>query len=206
MKCIINGHHLDLGEALTDHVEDRLETISEKYFNRTIEANVTFEKEAGHLFRAHISLRVGKDILVQATDINGDIYGAFDGAADKVAKQLRRYKRRLRDHHDRLEASPDTELLNAKYTTLALDELEQDEPAANDDQQKGEPAIIAEMTTNIQSMSVSEAVMRLDLSDAPAMMFRNSKTNDINMIYRRKDGNIGWVDPNWDEQRQSAAG
>lgn len=204
MKCIINGHHLDLGEALTEHVEDRLDTISEKYFNRAIEANVTFEKEAGHLFKCHISLRVGKDILVQATDTNGDIYGAFDGAGDKVAKQLRRYKRRLRDHHERLDASPDTELLNAKYTTLALSELEQDDSPANDDQQQGEPAIIAEMTTNIQSMSVSEAVMRLDLSEAPAMMFRNSKTNDINMIYRRKDGNIGWVDPNWDAQRQTA--
>lgn len=204
MKCIITGHHLNVGEALTDHVEGRLETINEKYFNRGIEANITFDKEGNHLFRAHISLRVGKDIMVQGSDEQGDIYAAFDGASDKVAKQLRRYKRRLRDHHERMDGTPENELENARYTTLALDALESDDEPANDDQ-TGEPAIIAEMTTNIQSMSVSEAVMRLDLAQAPAMMFRNVKNGEINMIYRRSDGNIGWVDPNWAAEQQQAS-
>lgn len=208
MQCIITGHHLNVGEALTEHVEDRLETINEKYFNHAIESNVTFEKEGGHLFRAHISIRVGKDMLVQGTAQEGDIYAAFDAAADKVAKQLRRYKRRIRDHHERLEETPETELQNARYTTLALEELDGSEDAANDDavnEAEGEPAVIAEMTTNILTLSVSEAVMRLDLAEAPALMFRNSKNNEINMIYRRSDGNIGWIDPNWAVEGQQNA-
>ena len=207
MQCIITGHHLNVGEALTDHVEDRLETINEKYFNRAIESNVTFEKEGGHLFRAHISIRVGKDLLVQGSATEGDIYAAFDAAADKVAKQLRRYKRRIRDHHERLDDTPEAELQNARYTTLALDDLGDADDAANDetaDAPEGEPAVIAEMTTNILTLSVSEAVMRLDLAEAPALMFRNSKNGEINMIYRRGDGNIGWIDPNWAVEQQDA--
>ena len=199
MQCIITGHHLNVGEALSGHVEDRLETINEKYFNRAIESHVTFDREGGHLFRAHISIRVGKDMLVQSTATEPDIYAAFDAAAEKVAKQLRRYKRRIRDHHERLEDLPQADRDNARYTTLAAEDFDVAEPAANDEmgEPEGEPAVIAEMTTRILTLSVSEAVMRLDLAEAPALMFRNSKNGEVNMIYRRSDGNIGWIDPNW---------
>ena len=204
MKCIVNGHHLNVGDALKEHVEDKLEAINEKYFNRAIDATVTFEKDAGHLYRAHISLRGGKDILVQASDSEGDIYAAFDIAAERVAKQLRRYKRRLRDHHERLDATPDDAMIKARAYTLANEELSAAQTVEDvvEEEPSGEPAVIAEMAATVQTMSVSDAVMRLDLSGEAALLFRNSKNGAISMIYRRNDGNIGWVDANWFEESQ----
>lgn len=199
MDLTINGKHLDVGDALRTHMQDKMEDINEKYFNRGIEAIVTLGKEGSAFFKTHISLRVGKDILIQSTAKDTDPYGSFDKAAEKTSKQLRRYKTRLRDHHERLEQTPETELLKANDYTLVSELFEHiDHNAVNDDAEKDvpkEPTIVAELSTSIHTMTVSEAVMRMDLSEEPAMMFRNSKTNTLNMVYKRADGNIGWVDP-----------
>lgn len=193
MQLTVQGQHLDVGESLRLHVSDRLESVNEKYFNRAIDAQVTFSKETGSLFKAHISLRMGRDIFVQATAKEHDIYACFDSSCEKIAKQLRRYKRRLRDHHERLEESVDSEMLKAK--SYVLSEM-QSEPEDETEEYIGdEPAVIAEMATNIQTMSVSEAVMRMDLAEQSALMFRNAKHGGLNMVYRRPDGNVGWVDP-----------
>lgn len=192
MQISIHGKQMDLGDSLRAHISDKLEDIDQKYFNSTIEAVTTLAPE-GHAFtKAHVSFRVGKDINVMADAKDTDPYAAFDSAAEKVAKQLRRYKKRLRDHHERLE---EDNVIPAQNYILSP---EPEAPAdAEPDQQ--EPTIVAEVVSNIQTMSVSEAVMRLDLSGENALMFRNGKHDGLNMVYRRTDGNIGWVDPRGNE-------
>jgi len=200
MNINIHGQHFDLGDALKTYITDKLETINEKYFGRAINVSVNIDKETKSLFRTHISLTVGKDIQVSATAKTHDVYASFDEAAEKIAKQLRRYKRKLRDHHEQMELAE--ELRVPEYTLgLSLNDDQVDQLTDEEIESQDEPIIIAEMTTNIQSMSVSDAVMRLNLSGNNAMMFRNSKTGGLNMVYLRQDGNIGWVDP---EQATSA--
>ena len=186
---------MDLGDALRTHITEKLEDINAKYFNHATDATVTLSKEGhGHgTIKAHISIRIGKDIMVMADDIAGDPYGAFDSAAEKVAKQMRRYKKRLRDHHERLEKTPESEIVRARDYTLAAEPEAQE---TEDHEEHGkDPVVIAEITTDIQTMSVSEAVMRLDLSGQNALLFHNASHNGLNMVYRRPDGNIGWIDP-----------
>ena len=190
MQLSIHGKQMDLGDALRTHIADKLEDINQKYFNRAIEAIVTLSPE-GHAFvKTHISIRVGKDIMVMSDAQDADPYASFDGAYDKVAKQLRRYKRRLRDHHERLEEATFIQAQNYVLTP---------EPESEQEPEKDEPAVVAEMITNIQTMSVSEAVMRLDLSGENALLFKNPQHQGLNMVYRRSDGNIGWVDPEGNE-------
>lgn len=189
MNLSVHGKQMDLGDALHTHVETKLGDINSKYFNRAIDATVTFAPEGHGFVKTHISIRVGKDILVMSDSQGGDAYIAFDTAADKVAKQLRRYKRRLRDHHER--PSEETAFTKARdYTIESIDVANDDEESAHG----SDPAVIAEMDTHIQTLSVSDAVMRLDLSGQNALLFRNAKSGHINMVYRRTDGHIGWVD------------
>lgn len=192
---VIQGKQMDVGDALRTHVLEKLEDIKGKYFNRITEVHVTFAREGhGHTAtKTRISFRVGKDILVVSDASANDAYAAFDSAAEKIAKQLRRYKRRLRDHHDRQDATEIAEsaFLTAKDYTLAAtpEEAEESVPQGDD------PLIVAEITTRIEAMSVPEAVMRLELSGQPVFIFRNAKHQEINLVYRRTDGNIGWIDP-----------
>ncbi len=196
MQISIHGKQMNLGDALREHIENKLEDINEKYFNRAIDAQVTISPEGTAFVKAHISIRVGKDISVMADAKNTDAYGAFDSASEKVAKQLRRYKKRLRDHHERLE---EANVIPAQSFVLTP------EPEAEAEPEKHEPVVVADMITNIQNMSVSEAVMRLDLSGENALMFRNATHDGLNMVYRRGDGNIGWVDPQGNEQAMPKA-
>jgi ribosomal subunit interface protein len=193
MQLTIQGQQIDVGESLRGHVTDKIESVNEKYFNRAMDAKIIFSKETNHLFKTHISLRMGKDIAVEASAQEHDIYQCFDSANDKIAKQLRRYKRRLRDHHDRMEDSVEAELMKARSYVLSEMASEAEEENETTDQQ--DPTVVAEMVTNIQTMTVSEAVMRMDLADQGAVMFRNPNHDGLNMVYRRSDGNIGWVDP-----------
>lgn len=186
MQLSITGKQMDLGDALRTHISDKIEDINEKYFNRAIEAIVTLSPEGSAFTKTHISIRIGKDIMVMADAKDTDAYGSFDKASEKVAKQLRRYKKRLRDHHERLDEG---NVIPAQISVFTPEQTEE-EP-----EQPQQPAIVAEMITNIQKMSVSEAVMRLDLSGENALMFKNPNHEGLNMVYRRSDGNIGWVDP-----------
>ncbi len=186
MQLTVQGKQMDLGDALRTHVSDKLEDINTKYFNRAIDAIVTFSPEGQAFTKTHISIRIGKDIMVISDATENDPYIAFDQAAEKVAKQLRRYKRKLRDHHQRLDEAPADHFSPALDYTLS--------PEQNNEEEH-EHLVIAEMSTQIQTMSPSEAAMRLDLSGLPALMFRNATHEGLNMVYRRADGNVGWVDP-----------
>ena len=197
MELAIHGKQMDVGDALRTHVTTKLSEINAKYFNRAIDVSVTFSPEGHGFVKAQASLRVGRDIMVSANSTAETAYLAFDETAVRLAKQLRRYKHKLRDHHARMDVTPESEQLKARDYILAIQELDgASDNTPEDDIEKGEdPVIVAEMPTNILKLSVSDAVMRLDLSGDAAMLFRNPKTNHLNMIYRRADGNIGWVDP-----------
>lgn len=208
MQLTVQGKQIDVGESLKTHVEEKLSDVNDKYFNRAIEAIVTFSREGHAFIKTHISIHVGKDIMVMSDAVETDPYVSFDEAAAKVAKQLRRYKKRLRDHHQRLEETPETSSIKARDYVLATSPSNDDksEDTAEEDIALGQdPAVIAELSTSIQVMTVSEAVMRMDLSGQPALLFRNANHDGINMVYKRSDGNVGWVDPEGAEKTHQMA-
>lgn len=187
MKVQISGHQTDTGDALRTHVEDRLEAIADKYFSRAISAQVTFGKGPhDNRFSCDIVAHVMQGLILKAANLAGDAHIAFDGAADRIEKQLRRYMRRLKDHHAVESVVADGEMA-ANYTVFDSGDEEQE---ASDN-----PLIVAETRVDIPDASVSDAVMMLDLRNTGALMFRNSGTGAFNMVYRRGDGTIGWVEP-----------
>lgn len=210
MQISVKGKQLDVGDALRRHVVDSMEAIAGKYFSRPIEGTVVIAREA-HLFRADISAHVGRGILLQAHGEAGEAYAAFDQGLERIAKRLRRHKRRLRNHHRGAEAAigaSGAQAMRARqYVLQPLPELAGEE-AAGEEAAKGEdehgapeadPLVIAEMETHVQSLTVGEAAMQMDLAELPALLFRNRAHGELNMIYRRADGNIGWVDPRGEE-------
>jgi ribosomal subunit interface protein len=207
MEVLIHGKQISVGDALREHVTNKLEEIDQKYFNHATTATVTFAKEGhGHgLFRAHISYLVAKNIMIVTEAEENDPYLAFDTAAEKAAKRLRRYKKKLRDHHQRVQKTPESENSKARDYVLAMNGHDGAAEQDNDDLPQGDdPVIVAEIMADIETLSVSEAVMRMDLSNAPALFFRNASHDGFNMIYRRPDGNVGWIDPVGNETKKAA--
>jgi hypothetical protein len=155
---------------------------------------VLFSQDA-HLYRADITVRVGRGILLQSSAEATGIYPAFDAAADKMGKRLRRHKRRLRDHH--LNVAQGAEVPARQYVIESETSVVESEDfeSVEGDSPGTEPVIIAEMDTMIETMSVAEAVMRMDLAELPALLFRSGVHGGLNMIYRRPDGHVGWIDP-----------
>ena len=192
MQLSVKGKQLDIGSALRVHVEASLERILGKYFGDAIVARVTLSREA-HFYRASVSAHVGRNILLEAQGEAAEPYPAFDAAADRLSKRLRRHKRRLRNHHK--ESPAQYEPVRAQQYILAGSEPGDADRGDGETGPEDQPVVVAEMAAEIPSLTVSEAVMRMDLADLPAMMFRNSAHGGLNMIYRRDDGNIGWLDP-----------
>lgn len=187
MNISVSGKQVDVGEAFQIHAEDELTDAVTKYFEKAINAHVILSKE-GSMMHVEITVHPGpRGLIVQGHGDAEEAYPAFDAALERIKKQLRRYKRRLVDDHRRRAASDD--ILAAQQYVIQSDESE--EEVAEDSQ----PIIVAEMQTDIATLSVSEAVMRMDLADVPVLMFRNSKTDTLSVVYHRKDGNIGWIDP-----------
>lgn len=188
MQVVVKGKQIDVGDALRSHITEKLTSGVGKYFDRAIESKVTMTKDA-HLFKADCMVHVGHGIDVQSTGVANDPYAAFDSAAEKVEKRLRRYKRRLRDHHQDMKAR-DKEVAQAAYYVVqaSVDEHEAEPEGLA-------PTVISEATSPVVSLTVGEAVMRLELSDAPVVMFKDRANGRINVVYRRNDGHIGWIDP-----------
>lgn len=185
MKLSVKGKQIDVGDALRTHVQTHLDEIVGKYFGESLEATVTFSRDA-HLFRSDIMVSGIHGILLQSTASADQPYPAFDAALDKLSKRLRRHKTKIKQqhHHDEKIAA-----LVANAFVLGGDETAAEEEVGDN------PTVVAEMTTPVETLTVGEAVMRLDLRDLPALLFRNRAHGGLNMIYRRADGNIGWVDP-----------
>jgi ribosomal subunit interface protein len=195
MQLTITGKQIDTGDALRRHVEANLGSILGKYFKTAIEAHVVFSKEA-HLSRAEISIHIGRGIEVNASAAANETYTAYDAAAERLAKQLRRYKRRLRDHHTKMREPAEVSERARDYVLATISEEHEEEAG-------GGPTIVAEMSTELPNLTVSEAVMRMDLADARVLLFRNRSHGELNLVYRRADGNVGWVDPELDPVRRA---
>jgi ribosomal subunit interface protein len=197
MQLTVTGKQVVIGNALREHIEAALESILTKYFKTAIEAHVVIAKEA-HLIRAEVSLHIGRGIVVNASAALPEAYTAFDAAAERVAKQLRRYKRRLRDHHAQQREAAEQVESARDYVLAPISDEDTEGP-----QPAGAPTVIAEISTELPRLTVGEAVMRMDLADVPVLLFRNRAHGELNLVYRRTDGNIGWVDPVLDPARRA---
>ena len=187
MRYQISGKQIDIGEALQIHVKTELDIVIQKYAERPTDANIVFSRSA-HEYVCETTIHLSTGLTAQAKAHATEIYAAFEACSTKMEKQLRRYKRRLKDHHkDRVQP---VELMGASSYILASE----DSPDAAEPETL-QPIIVAEMETQIQSFSVGEAVMQMELAGAPVLVFRNESNDGLNVVYRRDDGNIGWIDP-----------
>ena len=187
MQYQITGKQIDIGEALQTHVKTCVDEVIGKYSGRPTDANIVFSK-SGHEHVCESTIHLSTGLTAQAKSNANEIYAAFEGCRDKMEKQLRRYKRRLKDHH-RERTQPVELAEGSSYILAGTDEAGDSEPDSL------QPIIIAEMETSIPSLSVGEAVMQMELKGEPLLVFRNEKTGGINVVHRRDDGNVGWIDP-----------
>lgn len=188
MKITLTGKQVDIGDRLRKHVEDAIENSVTKYFNAPISCTVAFSKE-GEEFSAEVTVHPAKNMVLKGSGIAGDPYSAFDNANEHIATRLHRNKNKLSDHKSKIGLA---EL--AYQAVLPLHETDEEL-----DVDVNAPITIAETDANIPVCTVSEAVMYMDLVNECAIMFRNSSNGHISMVYRRKDGNIGWVEPKADK-------
>jgi ribosomal subunit interface protein len=200
MQVQVTGKHVDVGEALRSRVSDELSSSIGKYFDRGGGADVVVSRE-GHSFRVDCAVTLASGQQLTTQGLGGDAHQAFDAAIAKMETRIRRYKRRLKDHHlQALARQQET----ASYFVLQPADLEDEGEEEDDDLASfPEPMVIAETETAIRTMTVSMAVMELDLAEAQAIVFRNAAHGELSVVYRRADGNIGWVDP---ERTQNAKG
>ena len=187
MDIRISGHQIETGEALRTHAEARLATIVEKHFSRALSSVVTFGKAPGGFFRCDIITHVRQGLILKAAGLAADAHQALDQAVEKIDTQLRRHHRRLKDHHEHSVQAVREE--DAAYTIFA-------EPQGEaEDNSQDAPLVIAEMRVDVPEATVSNAVIMLDLRNTNALLFKNAGTGKHNMVYRRGDGSIGWVEP-----------
>jgi len=187
MRYQISGRQIDIGEALQTHVKAELGEVIEKYAQRPTECVVVFSK-AAHQFHCECVIHLSTGLTAQAKGHASEIYAAFESCREKMEKQMRRYKRRLRSHH-RDRTAPVEFDGGASYILAASEETE------DADLDSLQPVVIAEMETKIPSITVGEAVMQLELAGQRMLVFRNEGHGGVNVVYRRDDGNIGWIDP-----------
>ena len=204
MEVIVSGKQVDVGNAFPAYAESRLEVVVAKYFDGGIASNITVSR-AGRALRIDISVHPGRGIVVQSRGEGATAHAAFDSALEHIAKRLRRYKRRLRNHHRKEKSEEKQNPRNAQQYVIAPQLEEEDGELDTGLIELGDnPVIIAETTAELETLSVSEAVMRLDLSDRSAMVFLNIGNGRANVVYLRRDGNIGWLDPDPDTNGMTA--
>lgn len=187
MNVQITGKNLDIGTALREHIEERISSQVIKYFERATSATVTVEKQKSSFF-AECVLHLATGLTLASKGNGGDAYSAFDVSLEHLETRLRRYKRRLSNHHRQRQEPVDSAQASSFVIAPSSDNAEAESEELS-------PAIIAESTHKISRISVGEAVMKLEISDVPFVLFKNDKHDAINIVYRREDGNIGWVDP-----------
>lgn len=193
MKVQVSGKQIDIGDALRSHVTARLTASVAKYFDNPIDGAVTFARD-GSDYRAECAVHLRSGITLHAQGRSPDIYASYDMAVDRMETRLGRYKSRVKGHHNHtrgpLPTSP------AQSYVIAAEVEGQEEPATL------EPLVIAEAPAEVRTWTVGEAVMQLNLAEAPALLFRNSANGGLNVVYRRPDGNIGWIDPSFDPAKR----
>jgi ribosomal subunit interface protein len=193
MQITVAGKQVDISDALRIRVSTSMDTIAGKYFDHAIEARVTFSR-ARSFFTCDINVHAGRGLQLRGEGEAADANAAFDDAAEHIAKRLRRYRRRVNDHHRDMATRDQPE---AARQFILREEDDSAEAAVVDGRTADDAfaTVVAETQTEIAILSVGEAVMRMDLADQVVMMFRNSANGVLNVVYRREDGHIGWIDP-----------
>jgi ribosomal subunit interface protein len=191
MDIQITGKHIDLGEALRNYVSERVEKLLEKYDSRGTSAHILVEKEHGQ-FNTTCAVHLASGLSLQGKGVSGEAHASADESMDHLEKRLRRYKRRLKDHHRNTSERSNLAALNAMDYVLHQNEDDEDN---HTEETELAPAIIAETQTPIHELSVGDAVMAMDLADKPFLIFKNAGHGQLNVVYRRDDGHIGWIDP-----------
>lgn len=188
----VSGKQVELSDALRERVSTALDTIVGKYFDHALDAQVTFSR-ARSFFTCDINMRAGRGLQLRGEGEAADANGAFDDAAEHIAKRLRRYRRRVNEHHRDLANRERPEAARQYVLRQEMNGADHDETTRTMDEAYA--TVIAETQTDIVTLSVGEAVMRMDLADQLVMMFRNKTSGVLNVVYRRPDGHIGWIDP-----------
>lgn len=188
MNMQFTGKNIDAGDAIQQYIEDKLSVILDKYIGKEVDGHIRLEKERNN-FRTNCSIRLPRGLLLESRGEGGDAYSSADAALERLEKRVRRHKRRLKNHHGGRSDGHSTGQAARDYTVqLDDDEVERTQPEDN-------PVIIAETELKIREIPVSEAVMQLDLSESSFLVFRNAAHGALNVVYRRQDGHIGWIDP-----------
>jgi len=188
MTLQVTGKNVDAGGAFQEYINDKITSVLDKYIGPEIAGHVRLEKERTG-FRTDCSIRLQTGLLLEAHGVGEDAYASADAAIDRLETRVRRYKRKLKSHHSGRDAQPSGMEFPAREHVVQIDQQESDTDTHEN------PVIVAENQFNLSELAVSEAVMHLDLTENPFLIFRNAASGSINVVYRRKDGNIGWVDP-----------
>jgi ribosome hibernation promoting factor len=196
MDVLVTGKQIDVGDSLRIYVRDKLSAGVAKYFDQPVETTVTFSREA-HQYRVDCSVHVAHNLFLRSHAVAMEIYACFDTAEERMEKRLRRYKGRFKRHRGAQRETGDED--SARDIILSADDEREVEPDSF------QPVTIAETTTEIPTVTVGEAVMRLDMEELPALMFRNVAHGELNVVFRRADGNIGWIDPQGTGGKDKAA-
>ncbi|HMN37545.1 MAG TPA: ribosome-associated translation inhibitor RaiA [Hyphomicrobium sp.] len=190
MTIQITGKNVEVGDAYQAYVSDKIRALLQKYVSRDLNGHVRLEKERG-LFRTNCSVRLASGLLLEAHGEGGDAYLSADAAVDRLETRVRKYKKRLKNHDASRANAARTGGFDARDAIVSVAEDDAGgTPSVSDDH----PLIIAESHRNVLELSVSEAVMQLDLTEAPFLIFRNAGSGGVNLVYRRQDGHIGWID------------
>lgn len=189
MKVLISGHHINLGESLTSHIDLKIKEVTTKYFENPVTASIKVTKEKSHIIATEILINegTGSRVIIKSSANDDDAYRSFDAALAKVEMQLKKHKNRIKNHHKSKDAR--AAAVEAKKYILSSAAYESD---AEDEH--GAPAIIAEKQADIETLSIGDAVMKMDLEDLSTLVFINKGSKKVNVVYYRKDGNISWVE------------
>jgi ribosomal subunit interface protein len=199
MDVLVTGKQIDVGDSLRSYVQDKLSAGIAKYFDHPVETAVTFSREALQ-YRVDCTVHLGHNLFLRSHAVAGEIYACFDAAEERMEKRLRRYKGRFKRHRAAPREAPEEEIFSARDIVLSAEDEHEIEPNSF------QPVTIAETTTEIPSFTVGEAVMKLDLEERTALMFRNVAHGELNVVFRRPDGNIGWIDPSKSKTATRAPG
>lgn len=188
MSIQVTGKNIETGDAFQTYVTDKARSVLDKYIGPEISGHIRIEKVRGQ-FKTNCSMRLKTGLMLEAQGTGGDPHASADAAMERLEKRVRRYKRRLKDHHHGNSQAGAPIFPATDYV------VEMDDEAIEKSEETSDPVIVAESTREVREYSVSQAVMQLDLTEQPFMVFRNAGTGTINIVYQRDDGNVGWIDP-----------
>jgi ribosomal subunit interface protein len=192
MTIKVTGKNIDLGESLREYALNRIDGSLDKYSGRSVSGQISVEKNTDGFF-THCSIHLASGLDVQCTGLAQDAYGSVDSAMERLEKRLRRYKRRLKSHGQSVDGP--AQLYESVGIDYVLDAESVGDHPDSAEAVGGSPVVIAEAPARVRAMSVSDAVMQMDLADQAFLVFRNASHGGVNVVYRRPDGNIGWIDP-----------